>query len=214
MLIIKIHFDFNRLEHAKYSPATEVLEGLKASINKNAHKDPASYRLSIPKLIGIDNEAAFSENLFQANLDSIEGKCYALYKIFWFKNKFNSYSFDYLIHRWLEPSGKYFAGWEDFHTNKTLLKILMTDCNLPKEAIDELNIPALSAHMRAKIIYRDIQDSETISSDNEDIIILGNVNGKVTNSKGKIKIIGDIYQDGSINNIQDNNKDIIIGTII
>lgn len=205
-----IHFDLNRLEHAKYNPATQVLDELKASINKNAHKDPTSYTLSMPKLTGIENEAAFAEDLFQGNLDSIEGKCYALYKIFWFKNTFNSHSFDYLIHRWLEKSGKYFAGWEDFHTNKTLLKILMTDCNLPKEAIDELDIPALSAHMKAKIIYRDIQNSETISSDNEDIIILGSVNGKVTNSMGKIKIIGDVYQDGSINSTQDNNKDIII----
>lgn len=201
-----IHFDFNRLEHAKYSLATQVLERLKAAINERSYRYPTSDKFNIPELVGIDNEAAFSEDFFQGNLESIEGKCYALYKIYWFKNKFKSSSFDYLIQRWLEPKGKYFAGWEDFHTNKTLLKILMEDCHLPIKAIDEMNIPALSALIRTKIVYGDIKVFQNISSENEDILIFGDVCGNVTSKNGKIKIIGQVATNGCVRNLQGNNE--------
>lgn len=127
----KNHFAFNRLKEDKGLP----------------HKDPAASESKLPSLLAINNETAFAEHLFQGNLESIEGKCHALYKIFWFKNKFDKHSFDYLIHRWIEPTGKYFAGWEDYHTNRMLLHILLTNCNLPLDTIYDMKIPELVAQM-------------------------------------------------------------------
>ena len=127
----KEHFDFNRIEHSKKLP----------------YKNHYSGKFNIPETHEIESEANFLENFFGGNLESIEGKCSALYKIFWFKNRFNNNSLDYLIRRWIEPTGKYFAGWEDFHTNIALLQIMREECNLSVDTIFDMNIPKLTAHM-------------------------------------------------------------------
>lgn len=137
------HFDFNRIEHSKQKAYS-------------IHYLDKSNILQIPEIESADN---FSEELFggelnsllPGNLDSIEGKAYALYKIFCFKNKFKSNAFDYLIDRWLEPSGKYFSKWEDVDTNKAFIKFLTEECKLSKEAIVNLNIPQLTAHTEERI---------------------------------------------------------------
>lgn len=135
----KAHFDFNKIEHAK----------------QRAYRIYYLDKSNISQIPIIESEEKFSEDLFSGrlknhlagNLDSIEGKCYAIYKIFCFKNKFKNNAFDYLIHRWIEPSGKYFARWEDEFTNKAFIKFLIEECNLSPEAILKMNIPALTAHV-------------------------------------------------------------------
>lgn len=94
-------------------------------------------------------EASFPELLFNCYLDSISGKIRALYRILQFKQTFRKSTYDYLITKWIEPTGKYFAGWTDFHTNSSLLEVLhqFADKSDVCERVLKLKAPRLRAHM-------------------------------------------------------------------
>lgn len=69
-------------------------------------------------------ESIFAGVLYSGDLDSIDGKINALRQISVFKKTFHNNSFDTLIDKWIEPTGRYFANWQDGATNGYLLNAL------------------------------------------------------------------------------------------
>lgn len=120
------HFDFNRIEYSKNTPC------------KNLHLD----RLELPSDL---SKHTFPIFFFDANIESITGILTAYHKILWFEKIYNKKTFNSFTTRWIEPTGKYFAQWKDYHTNSSVLDLMLRYKTI--DDIFNMKIPELTAHL-------------------------------------------------------------------
>lgn len=128
---LPIHFDFNKTQHSKNILHRDLEDRLEIKIDKTLA------------------ESAFAEYFYSGYLDSISEKIIALYKALWFKITFHKSTYDHIVTRWLEPSGKHFACWTDRYTN---LSILLAFYDIIKnedfcEYILNLKIPPINSEL-------------------------------------------------------------------
>jgi ankyrin repeat protein len=109
----------------------------------------------------------FAEQLYGSDLDSIAGKLTAILGILKYRKNFNKKTFDHLLLRWLEPTGFYFAGWQDRETNYFLGKQLFKYMSV--DEVLALKVPALNSILLAKIARKGlVSDAKKILDDDSD----------------------------------------------
>ena len=125
--ILPNHFEFNRANPSYYS-AEDELESMSFTIPHNMTED------------------AFPRFLYNNDLRSLRGRLIAINRIYWFKQTFKKTTYDALLDKWFDPSGRYLGYFGDYASNQILLTILIRHGKSIDDIFD-MQIPKLTANL-------------------------------------------------------------------